>query len=774
MIVNELITALNFKIDVAAIRKYDAALLKMGRDAKKATEGMRANFGKVGAAFRVTALMMQDVWSRKLSHMAASVSKFTSQTVSKMQAMASKSRASMHGIQSSATQLRGLMAGGLAMVGIGATAGNFSESIKQYESYRAALKTSTGDMDKAGKKYIELEAFANKYGQRTDSIAKSFLRLNNLDLDASSKALLAYGNIAAGTPGKGVIDFVEAVADAVTGENERLKEFGIKAKTEGDKVTYTLGNMKKTVHRDGKSIEKGLQDMINMKFGTAMADQANTPAAAMARLSNRTDRMFRNIWNAGINKEGDSLFKTLDRLMVTLETEAPKAIMATVKAIKSMKPALQMLKDFMPIIAFGVGIVVARMVGLKVITAGVWIWRAAIAFRAMSLAAMAANVAAFAIPIAIGAVVAAVVWLGYEIYKFSTTGKGMIADLAKEFPEFGVLVKELGDLFNEWKPKILEIIETLRIMAIDGIVWMSTKGMDILRYWLIPAVIATWETFKTLWTWGKWVFDNIVGALGDMSQGFTDWKTNVQIMVDAVMEKLKPLIGAFNAVKDAAGSIWDKVTGGSGGTDPGGLGTFNSMAAKLAKAGYNVYSGYKKCFQGYSEIYKATFGDYGNLKGGSAYMAADQLARDTRMVELQLTPAQIQKMLADPEMRKKLNGLSAVYDRQSGFSPIHGHIEAWDTINMKALYGNGASSLVRSDQNLAHGRFFLPADKAASIPNIAQGGGMSARPSATVEINQIFSGPANPAQVQAATKKGVDDSFTRQGLSRSSAASPKH
>lgn len=788
-VINEMITIMSAKVNPVGFLKYERGLKDMMKQATRMVTHVHKQFSSMGSSFKITVQMMKDTWGLKLSQMTASVSKFTQNTIQKMQVMAAKSRASMAGIQSSASHLRNLMAGGLAAVGIGATAGNFSESIKQYESYRAALKTSTGDMDKAGKKYLELEGFANQYGQRTDSIAKSFLRLNNLDLDSSNKALLAYGNIAAGTPGKGVIDFVEAVADAVTGENERLKEFGIKAKTTGDTVTYTLGNMTKTVKRDGKSIERGLQELISAKFGTAMADQANTPAAAMARLSNRTDKMFRNIWNAGVNKEGAALFKSLDKLMIRLEKDVPKAVMATIKTLKAMKPALSFIMDSLPIIGFGIGVFTARMIGLKIITGGLWLARAAYGFATMGRAAMLANLAAFAIPVAIGAVVLAVGWLSYEIYKFATTGKGWIADLAKEFPEFGVMVKDLGNLFNEWKPKILEILETLRIMAIDGLVWMGTTGIAILRYGLIPVVVHTWEIFKTLWEVGKWVFDNIVGALGDMSQGFMDWKNNLQTAVDAAKEILGTLVGAFNSVKNAAGSIWNGLTGG------GGAAAGSGSIAAVAKAFVNkdasgmsdsdrwMKSAHKNngfltkelavggiaCAQWTEEVVKGAGAMQVVLDALNASAGGSMNNLRNKGLAIQVPYDQIQPgdIFYAPDAKYGASHTGVVIDKTHLAHASNGNaglgLGQRGAITGNYLRGNGIYLRIKPE--------FMGGQAQSAMPSVQKSnpsdwGGINA------PLTQNFYGPANREQVKQAAKDGTNEVFTRAGLGRAGSASP--
>ncbi|TDF43392.1 phage tail protein, partial [Histophilus somni] len=76
---------------------------------------------------------------------------------------------------------------------------------------------------------------------------------------------------------------VEAIADAVTGENERLKEFGIKGRAVGKNIIeyeYTDKNGKQQIARVNKNnrqqIEKTLSKIFNDKYAGAMEKQAKT------------------------------------------------------------------------------------------------------------------------------------------------------------------------------------------------------------------------------------------------------------------------------------------------------------------------------------------------------------------------------------------------------------------------------------------------------------------------------------------------------------------
>jgi hypothetical protein len=76
--------------------------------------------------------------------------------------------------------------------------------------------------------------------------------------------------------GKDLDQLIEAVADATTGEFERLKEFGIKAKSEGDNVSFTFRGVTTTVGKNAAEIEKFLIDLGQNNFAGAMAEQMGT------------------------------------------------------------------------------------------------------------------------------------------------------------------------------------------------------------------------------------------------------------------------------------------------------------------------------------------------------------------------------------------------------------------------------------------------------------------------------------------------------------------
>ena len=157
-------------------------------------------------------------------------------------------------------------------------------NIRSAQKLNAMLKTATGSIEGAEEAMSSLSATARQMPNTLQEIVQSFITLKNLGLDPSEEALISYGNTAAAM-GKSLDQFIEAVADATTNEFERLKEFGIKSKQEGDNVKFTFQGVTTTVRKSAGDIEKFLQNLGNVQFAGAMAEQMETIDGRLSLLS---------------------------------------------------------------------------------------------------------------------------------------------------------------------------------------------------------------------------------------------------------------------------------------------------------------------------------------------------------------------------------------------------------------------------------------------------------------------------------------------------------
>jgi hypothetical protein len=134
-----------------------------------------------------------------------------------------------------------------------------------------------------------------------------------LGLDPTRASLTSFGNTASAM-GKDLNQMIEAVADASTGEFERLKEFGIKAKKEGDNVSLTFQGITTTIGSSASEITQYLEKLGNVEFAGAMAERAKTLDGAISELGDTWDELFRTI---NTNNTGSLIYDS-----ITLATAA--------------------------------------------------------------------------------------------------------------------------------------------------------------------------------------------------------------------------------------------------------------------------------------------------------------------------------------------------------------------------------------------------------------------------------------------------------------------
>lgn len=195
----------------------------------------------------------------------------------------------------------GVIGGLFATAAAGFSIAGMGQVISETARLRAQLVTVTGDVGAAANEFKMLEAFAAQTPFSIEEVTQAFVKLSAYGLSPSQEALRSYGNTAAAM-GKSLDQFVEAVADAATGEFERLKEFGIRASAEGNKVRMTFHGVTTEIGRDAGSITKYLEGIGNSKFASAMERQAATIVGASSNMKDAVSSMVRAIGDSGLEQ----------------------------------------------------------------------------------------------------------------------------------------------------------------------------------------------------------------------------------------------------------------------------------------------------------------------------------------------------------------------------------------------------------------------------------------------------------------------------------------
>ena len=229
---------------------------------------------------------------------------------------AGKTKGSVASLGSSFTGLRTAVAAVVTTLGAAGLAKSIFATVKSTQVLQASLKTVTGSVEAANTAWADLLEFAKTTPFTLDQSVQGFIRMKSLGLDPTEKALRSFGNTSAAM-GKDLMQMIEAVADASTGEFERLKEFGIRASKQGDQITFTFQGVETTVRNSSTAISGYLEEIGNTTFAGAMADQMDTLAGKTSNLEDGVDQLFRAIGEAGAT---DAFEASIDAAAQTVET----------------------------------------------------------------------------------------------------------------------------------------------------------------------------------------------------------------------------------------------------------------------------------------------------------------------------------------------------------------------------------------------------------------------------------------------------------------------
>ncbi len=194
---------------------------------------------------------------------------------SKIESAFSKVSTGISKVNSTALKVGSVIAGSLTAAGAGI--GAFAiKGAADMEKYRNVLETVLKDEEEASKTMSFANKFANVTPFQNQEVIEGVVKLKSYGFD---KEDIGYIGDMAAAMGKPLMQAVEAIADAKTGELERLKEFGI-TKDMIDEYSRKIGNTSifnaKGQIKDFEALRIILKSMINDKLGGAMEKQSKT------------------------------------------------------------------------------------------------------------------------------------------------------------------------------------------------------------------------------------------------------------------------------------------------------------------------------------------------------------------------------------------------------------------------------------------------------------------------------------------------------------------
>lgn len=174
------------------------------------------------------------------------------------------------------------------------TIGNFASSVVdvtgEFQKYEAVLTNTFKSSEKAKESMTMLQEFATTTPFQLSELTDSYVKLVNRGFEPSTSELKSMGDLASST-GKSFDQLTEAMLDAQTGEFERLKEFGVVAKSMGDKVVLNFKGQAKEIAKTPEAIKQALIEFGNLDGVKGSSDAIiNTLPGAISNLQDSWDR----------------------------------------------------------------------------------------------------------------------------------------------------------------------------------------------------------------------------------------------------------------------------------------------------------------------------------------------------------------------------------------------------------------------------------------------------------------------------------------------------
>lgn len=194
------------------------------------------------------------------------------------------------------------------------------ETRKEFAQYEAILRNTLGSSDKAAVAMKRLQKLAADTPYSLKELTEGYIKLINRGITPTNEEMINMGDIAS-SQGKTFDQFVEALLDAMTGENERLKEFGIRANVQGDKVKYTFKGVTTEVAKTDDAIVNYILSLGKLQgVQGSMITQMQELGGMESNIGDSIDNLFNKI-----GKKLEPFFKSVMSKVSSLISGITKA-----------------------------------------------------------------------------------------------------------------------------------------------------------------------------------------------------------------------------------------------------------------------------------------------------------------------------------------------------------------------------------------------------------------------------------------------------------------
>lgn len=230
-----------------------------------------------------------------------------------------------------------LFAGFFAVGKLKQLASEIIDVTAEFEKYQAVLTTIfNGNEDKAKRQLASLQGFAAKTPFQLNEITEAYVQLQNRGIAPTEAQLMNLADLAAAS-GKGIGQAAEAVLAAQAGIFRNLKQFGVVASVDGDKVKVTFRGVTTELEKGSEALTKYLLSLGSINGIAGSTDRIS--ATLGGRISNLKDSFTELFAVIGEGNKGPLNFfiervSILNRkLREYLESDESKAIKGSAQGV---------------------------------------------------------------------------------------------------------------------------------------------------------------------------------------------------------------------------------------------------------------------------------------------------------------------------------------------------------------------------------------------------------------------------------------------------------
>ena len=196
-----------------------------------------------------------------------------------------------------ANNVAGYIAAAFAIDQLLRFAGNVITTTAEFQKLQKVLEVGLGSESAAQMAFAKIQQYAATTPYAVSEVTNAYVKLVNRGIEPTTKELTSLGDLSASV-GKSIDQVTESLLDAMTGEFERLKEVGVRAKSVGDNVQFTFKGVTTEVAKTDEAIKAYIFSLgeLNGVAGST-AGIAETLGGKISNMDDAFDRLFFTIGN---------------------------------------------------------------------------------------------------------------------------------------------------------------------------------------------------------------------------------------------------------------------------------------------------------------------------------------------------------------------------------------------------------------------------------------------------------------------------------------------